>query len=34
MSAGNFITSGQRRTIRIIGEIEQPSDLGELCCKI
>ena len=24
MSAGNFITSGQRRTIRIIGEIDKP----------
>jgi len=33
MSAGNFITSGQRRTIRIIGEIEQPSDLGNFVIK-
>ena len=28
MSAGNFITSGQRRTIRIIGEITDPDELG------
>ncbi|WP_275315857.1 efflux RND transporter permease subunit [Tenacibaculum bernardetii] len=27
MSAGNLITSGQRRTIRILGEIDKPSDL-------
>lgn len=27
MSAGNLISNGQRRTIRIIGEIEKPSDL-------
>lgn len=27
MSAGNIISSGQRRTVRIIGEIEKPSDL-------
>jgi multidrug efflux pump len=33
MSAGNFITSGQRRTIRIIGEIHQPSDLGDFVIK-
>ncbi|MBT5644983.1 MAG: efflux RND transporter permease subunit [Polaribacter sp.] len=33
MSAGNFITSQQRRTIRIIGEINQPSDLGHLVIK-
>ena len=33
MSAGNFITSGQRRTIRIIGEIEQASDLGDFVIK-
>ena len=29
MSAGNFITSGQRRTIRIIGEIDKPSALED-----
>ena len=33
MSAGNFITSQQRRTIRIIGEIEKPSDLGDFVIK-
>ncbi|MBL4904979.1 MAG: efflux RND transporter permease subunit, partial [Flavobacteriaceae bacterium] len=33
MSAGNFITSGQRRTIRIIGEIKQPSDLEDFVIK-
>jgi len=33
MSAGNFITSGQRRTIRIIGEIDKPSELGDFVIK-
>ena len=33
MSAGNFITSGQRRTIRIIGEIDQPNQLGDFVIK-
>lgn len=33
MSAGNFITSGQRRTIRIIGEIDNPSDLDNFVVK-
>jgi multidrug efflux pump subunit AcrB len=33
MSAGNFITSQQRRTIRIIGEIERPIDLGDFVIK-
>lgn len=33
MSAGNFITSGQRRTIRIIGEIDQPEDLENFVVK-
>jgi multidrug efflux pump len=33
MSAGNFITSGQRRTIRIIGEIDQPKQLGDFVIK-
>ncbi|MBT8245665.1 MAG: efflux RND transporter permease subunit [Winogradskyella sp.] len=33
MSAGNFITSGQRRTIRIIGEIDNPSDLENFVVK-
>ena len=33
MSAGNFITSGQRRTIRIIGEIDTPSELGDFVIK-
>ncbi len=33
MSAGNFITSGQRRTIRIIGEINNPSELENFVVK-
>ncbi|MDX6745771.1 efflux RND transporter permease subunit [Polaribacter sp. PL03] len=33
MSAGNFITSGQRRTIRIIGEIEKPIELEDFVIK-
>ncbi|MGB1307820.1 MAG: efflux RND transporter permease subunit, partial [Oceanihabitans sp.] len=33
MSAGNLITSGQRRTIRILGEIEKPSDLNNFVVK-
>jgi multidrug efflux pump subunit AcrB len=33
MSAGNYITSGQRRTIRILGEINTPSDLDEFIVK-
>ncbi len=33
MSAGNFVASGQRRTIRIIGEIEKPSDLESFVVK-
>ncbi|AJR03105.1 efflux RND transporter permease subunit [Siansivirga zeaxanthinifaciens] len=33
MSAGNFIASGQRRTIRILGEIEDPSDLNNFVVK-
>ena len=33
MSAGNFITSGQRRTIRIIGEIDNPKDLENFVIK-
>ncbi len=33
MSAGNFITSGQRRTIRVIGEIENPSELENFVVK-
>ncbi len=33
MSAGNFITSGQRRTIRIIGEIATPNELGDFVIK-
>ena len=33
LSAGNFIASGQRRTIRILGEIEQPSELGAFVVK-
>jgi len=33
MSAGNFITSGQRRTIRIIGEIKDPKQLESFVVK-
>ncbi|MBT8204392.1 MAG: efflux RND transporter permease subunit, partial [Eudoraea sp.] len=33
MSAGNLKTGGQRRTIRIIGEIEEPSDLENFVVK-
>lgn len=33
MSAGNMITSGQRRTIRILGEIEKPSHLNDFVVK-
>ena len=33
MSAGNLISSGQRRTIRILGEIEDPSDLEDFVVK-
>lgn len=33
MSAGNLIASGQRRTIRIIGEIDKPSDLDNFVVK-
>ncbi|MEM8508710.1 MAG: efflux RND transporter permease subunit [Bacteroidota bacterium] len=33
MSAGNLITSGQRRTIRITGEIEDPDELYDFVVK-
>ncbi len=33
MSAGNLIASGQRRTIRITGEIENPSELNDFVVK-
>ena len=33
MSAGNFKTSGQRRTIRILGEIENPKELEDFVVK-
>ena len=33
MSAGNFIASGQRRTIRILGEIENPKQLENFVIK-
>ncbi len=33
MSAGNLITSGQRRTIRILGEIENPEELNNFVVK-
>jgi multidrug efflux pump subunit AcrB len=33
MSAGNLITSGQRRTIRILGEVEEPSELENFVVK-
>jgi multidrug efflux pump len=34
MSAGNLIASGQRRTIRIIGEIENPEELENFVVKV
>ena len=33
MSAGNLKTSGQRRTIRVLGEIEKPSELENFVVK-
>ncbi len=33
ISAGNLISSGQRRTIRILGEIEEPSELLDFVVK-
>ncbi|NAS31811.1 MMPL family transporter [Flavobacteriaceae bacterium R38] len=33
LSAGNLITSGQRRTIRIIGEIDTPEELEDFVVK-
>ncbi|WP_103864036.1 efflux RND transporter permease subunit [Aquimarina sp. I32.4] len=33
MSAGNMIASGQRRTIRILGEIDTPSQLNDFVVK-
>lgn len=33
MSAGNLISSGQRRTIRILGEVEKPSELENFVVK-
>lgn len=33
MSAGNLVTSGQRRTIRILGEIDTPSELDNFVVK-
>ncbi len=33
LSAGNLITSGQRRTIRIVGEIKDPKDLNNFVIK-
>lgn len=33
ISAGNLITSGQRRTIRILGEIESPNELDNFVVK-
>ena len=33
MSAGNFIASGQRRTIRILGEIDDPAELENFVVK-
>ncbi|WP_046745679.1 efflux RND transporter permease subunit [Kordia zhangzhouensis] len=33
MSAGNLITSGQRRTIRILGEIKNPKELNDFVVK-
>ncbi len=33
VSAGNIISSGQRRTIRVLGEIEKPSELDDFVVK-
>lgn len=33
VSAGNMISSGQRRTIRVLGEIENPSELNNFVVK-
>ncbi len=33
MSAGNLVTSGQRRTLRIMGEIENPAELRDFVVK-
>ncbi|MDO6761073.1 efflux RND transporter permease subunit [Tamlana sp. 2_MG-2023] len=33
MSAGNLISSGQRRTIRILGEVEDPQELNNFVIK-
>ncbi|MCH4822686.1 efflux RND transporter permease subunit [Gramella lutea] len=33
MSAGNYIASGQRRTIRVLGEIENPEELENFVVK-
>ena len=33
VSAGSIIANGQRRNIRVIGEIQDPSDLGEFVVK-
>ena len=33
MSAGNLVASGQRRNIRVIGEIDKPSDLRDFVVK-
>lgn len=33
MSAGNLITSGQRRTVRVLGEIEDPNALNDFVVK-
>ena len=33
MSAGNLITSGQRRTIRVLGEVDKPSELENFVVK-
>jgi multidrug efflux pump subunit AcrB len=33
-SAGNLISSGQRRTISIKGEIEKPTDLDNFVVKL
>ncbi|MAP55877.1 MAG: copper transporter, partial [Altibacter sp.] len=33
LSAGNLVTSGQRRTIRILGEVEQPRELNDFVVK-
>lgn len=34
MSAGNIIASGQRRTLRVLGEVDNPQDLKDFVVKV